>query len=29
MQPVKDDDRADTPEFAWYLHWKLPEPRLS
>jgi len=29
MPPVKDDDRADTPEFAWYLHWKLPEPRLS
>jgi arylsulfatase A-like enzyme len=29
MPPVKEDDRADTPEFAWYLHWKLPEPRLS
>jgi choline-sulfatase len=29
MPPVKDDDRSDTPEFAWYLHWKLPEPRLS
>lgn len=29
MPPVKKDDRADTPEFAWYLHWKLPEPRLS
>ncbi len=29
MPPVKDDDRADTPEFSWYLHWKLPEPRLS
>jgi arylsulfatase A-like enzyme len=29
MPPVKDDDRADAPEFAWYLHWKLPEPRLS
>ncbi|HEX8912400.1 MAG TPA: sulfatase [Humisphaera sp.] len=27
--PVKDDDRADVPPFAWYLHWKLPEPRLS
>jgi arylsulfatase A-like enzyme len=27
--PVKEDDRADTPEFSWYLHWKLPEPRLS
>lgn len=29
MPPVKDDDRADTPEFSWYLHWMLPEPRLS
>jgi choline-sulfatase len=29
LPPVKDDDRADTPEFSWYLHWKLPEPRLS
>ena len=22
------DDRDDTPRFSWYLHWKLPEPRL-
>lgn len=29
MPPIKEDDRADVPEFAWYLHWKLPEPRLS
>jgi len=29
MPVVKADDRADVPEFAWYLHWKLPEPRLS
>src|SRR5262249_44873880 len=29
MPPVKADDRDDVPEFAWYLHWKLPEPRLS
>lgn len=29
MPVVKEDDRADVPEFAWYLHWKLPEPRLS
>lgn len=28
MPPVKADDRADTPRFSWYLHWKLPEPRL-
>jgi arylsulfatase A-like enzyme len=29
LPPVKEDDRADVPEFAWYLHWKLPEPRFS
>jgi arylsulfatase A-like enzyme len=29
MPPVKEDDRDDTPLFSWYLHWKLPEPRLS
>ncbi len=29
MPPVLAGDRADVPEFAWYLHWKLPEPRLS
>jgi arylsulfatase A-like enzyme len=29
MPAVKDDDRADVPRFAWYLHWKLPEPRLE
>jgi arylsulfatase A-like enzyme len=29
LPPVKEDDRADTPLFSWYLHWKLPEPRLS
>ena len=28
LPPVLDDDRADTPRFSWYLHWKLPEPRL-
>lgn len=22
-------DRMDIPDFAWYLHWFLPEPRLS
>ena len=26
---VKADDRSDVPAFAWNLHWKLPEPRLS
>jgi arylsulfatase A-like enzyme len=29
LPPVREDDRADTPKFSWYLHWKLPEPRLS
>ena len=29
LPPVKDDDRDDLPRFAWYLHWKLPEPRLT
>ncbi len=29
MPPVKRDDRDDTPLFSWFLHWRLPEPRLS
>ena len=29
LPPVKADDRDDTPRFSWYLHWKLPEPRLK
>jgi len=29
MPPIKENDRDDVPFFAWYLHWKLPEPRLS
>ena len=29
MPPVRENDRDDTPFFSWYLHWKLPEPRLS
>ncbi|MFN4258692.1 MAG: sulfatase [Gemmataceae bacterium] len=29
MPPVKANDRDDVPRFAWYLHWKLPEPRLA
>src|SRR5690606_36194487 len=28
LPPVLRDDRDDTPRFSWYLHWKLPEPRL-
>jgi len=27
LPPFLKDDRADTPRFSWYLHWKLPEPR--
>ncbi len=29
LPPLKDDDRSDLPKFADFLHWKLPEPRLS
>lgn len=29
LPPVLENDRADTPRFSWYLHWKLPEPRLK
>ena len=29
MPPVAENDRDDTPAFSWYLHWHLPEPRLS
>lgn len=29
MPPILHGDRDDTPMFSWYLHWKLPEPRLS
>ncbi len=29
LPEVRADDRDDVPAFSWYLHWKLPEPRLS
>ena len=29
LPPIKLGDRQDTPDFSWYLHWKLPEPRLK
>ena len=29
MPRVFRGDRRDTPEFSWFLHWYLPEPRLS
>jgi len=28
LPSVLRNDREDTPRFSWYLHWKLPEPRL-
>ncbi|MBI5770663.1 MAG: sulfatase [Verrucomicrobia bacterium] len=28
LPPIDEHDRDDTPRFSWYLHWKLPEPRL-
>lgn len=29
LPDIRRDDRQDTPRFSWYLHWKLPEPRLK
>lgn len=29
LPTIRRDDREDTPRFSWYLHWKLPEPRLK
>lgn len=29
MPPMLEGDRNDVPEFAWYLNWQLPEPRLK
>lgn len=29
LPPILRTDREDTPDFSWYLHWTLPEPRLS
>ncbi len=29
IPPILKSDRNDTPRFAWYLHWELPEPRLK
>ena len=28
LPPHREDDRDDTPRFSWYIHWRLPEPRL-
>jgi arylsulfatase A-like enzyme len=29
LPAIRRDDRDDTPRFSWYLHWRLPEPRLG
>ena len=29
LPPMQEKDRSDTPDFSWYIHWTLPEPRLS
>lgn len=29
LPPILHNDRDDTPFFSWYLHWYLPEVRLS
>lgn len=29
LPPLLPDDRGDVPHFAWYLHWRLAEPRLA
>lgn len=29
LPEVKENDRDDVPDFAWRLHWELPEPRLK
>lgn len=29
LPEVKENDRDDVPDFAWRLHWQLPEPRLK
>ena len=29
MPPILKGDRDDTPESSWFIHWDLPEPRLS
>ncbi len=29
LPEILESDRDDTPRFSWYLHWRLPEPRLT
>ena len=28
LPEIRENDREDTPRSSWWLHWKLPEPRL-
>lgn len=29
LPKILETDRDDTPDFSWYIHWSLPEPRLK
>lgn len=29
LPEIDENDRDDVPDFAWRLHWQLPEPRLK
>jgi arylsulfatase A-like enzyme len=29
LPAARADERAGVPAFAWFLHWRLPEPRLA
>lgn len=29
LPKILESDRDDTPRFSWYIHWSLPEPRLT
>ncbi|MEO1524829.1 MAG: sulfatase [Planctomycetota bacterium] len=29
MPTILENDRDDCPPFSWFIHWSLPEPRLS
>ena len=29
MPTILEGDRSDCPPFSWFIHWSLPEPRLS
>jgi arylsulfatase A-like enzyme len=29
LPKILETDRDDIPRFSWYLHWRLPEPRLN